>query len=128
MKDFALLFTRLVFGCLMPINHAIPKLDKLSSTPIKFADPLGVGNEISLYLTLFSEGICSILLIFGFLTRLASLPLIFTMSVAAFYIHLDDSLRDKEASLLYMAAYIILLAFGSGKFSLDKLIRPRAKF
>jgi putative oxidoreductase len=128
MKDFSLLILRIVFGGLMLFNHALPKFDKLSNTPIKFPDPLGVGSDISLYLVLFSEGLCSILLVLGLFTRFASLPLVFTMSVAAFYIHLDDSLDGKEASLLYLAAYIILFAFGAGKFSLDKLIRPRAKF
>lgn len=128
MKDFSLLILRLVFGGLMFINHGLPKFDKLDKTPIRFPDPLGVGSEISLYLTLFSEGLCSVLLVLGLFSRWVSLPLLFTMGIAAFYIHLSDPLDSKEASLTYLAAYLIILAFGPGKFSLDKLIRPRAKF
>lgn len=128
MKDLSLLFLRLVFGSLMFINHALPKFEKLGAAVIKFPDPLGVGSEISLYLTLFSEGLCSAFLVLGLFSRWAALPLILTMGIAAFYIHLSDSLNNKEASLTYMAAYIVILAFGPGKFSLDKLIRPRAKF
>lgn len=127
MKDFSLLFLRLVFGSLMIINHAFPKFEKLGAAVVKFPDPLGVGSEISLYLTLFSEGLCSTFLVFGLFSRWATLPLIFTMSIAAFYIHLSDSLSVKEASLTYMAAYVVILAFGPGKFSLDKLLRPRAR-
>ncbi len=128
MKDFSLLILRIVFGGLMFINHGLPKFEKLGKTPIKFPDPLGVGSEISLYLTLFSEGLCSVLLVLGLFSRWVSLPLLFTMGMAAFYIHLSDPLDSKEASLTYLAAYLIILAFGPGKFSLDKLIRPRAKF
>ena len=128
MKDFSLLILRIVFGGLMFWNHALSKFEKLGKTPIKFPDPLGLGSEASLYLTLFSEGLCSVLLVLGLFSRWASLPLIFTMALAAFYIHLSDSLDVKEASLTYMAAYLIILAFGSGKYSLDNLIRPRAKF
>ena len=128
MKDFSLLFLRLVFGGLMLFNHAISKFEKLGSSPIKFPDPLGVGSDISLYLTLFSEGLCSVLLALGLFTRWASIPLIFTMGMAAFYIHLSDPINVKEASLTYLSAYLVLLAYGGGKFSLDKLIRPKTKF
>ena len=128
MKEFSLLFLRVVFGGLMLFNHAISKFEKLGSLPIKFPDPLGIGSDISLYLTLFSEGLCSVLLILGLFTRWVSIPLIFTMGMAAFYIHISDPINVKEASLTYLAAYIVLLAYGGGKFSLDKLIRPKAKF
>ena len=67
MKDFSLLILRLVFGGLMFINHGLPKFDKLDKTPIRFPDPLGVGSEISLYLTLFSEGLFSVYLLIGLL-------------------------------------------------------------
>ena len=128
MKDFSLLLVRVVFGGLMLFNHAIPKFEKLGSSPIKFPDPLGVGSEISLYLTLFSEGLCSAFLILGLFTRWVSIPLVFTMAMASFYIHLSDPIDVKEASLMYLAAYFMSFAFGGGKYSLDKLIRPRAKF
>lgn len=128
MKDFSLLFLRLTFGGLMLISHAVPKIQKIGQTPIKFPDPLGVGNDVSLYLTIFSEGLCSVLLILGLFTRLASLPLIFTMSVATFIVHLSDPLHNKESAILYMAAYIVMLGFGGGQFSLDNWLRPKAKF
>ena len=128
MKDFSLLVLRAVFGGLMIFNHAMPKFEKLGKTPIKFPDPLGVGSDISLYLTLFSEGLCSVFIVLGLFSRWVSIPLLFTMGIAAFYVHLSDPIDVKEASLTYLAAYLIILAFGPGKFSLDKLIRPRAKF
>jgi putative oxidoreductase len=128
MKDFSLLVLRVVFGGLMIFNHAMPKFEKLGKPPIKFPDPLGVGSDISLYLTLFSEGLCSVFFVLGLFSRWVSLPLLFTMGIAAFYVHLSDPIDVKEASLTYLASYLIILAFGPGKFSLDKLIRPRAKF
>ncbi|MCT4624457.1 MAG: DoxX family protein [Schleiferiaceae bacterium] len=128
MKDISLLILRFVFGGLMILNHGIPKLDKLSQNPIKFPDPLGVGAEYSLYLTLFGELICPVLIVIGLFTRWVSIPAAITMAVAAFNVHLSDPLSVKEASLLFLTAFTIILLQGAGKYSLDNLIRPKAKF
>jgi putative oxidoreductase len=50
------------------------------------------------------------------------------MAVAAFNVHLSDPLSVKEASLLFLTAFTIILLQGAGKYSLDNLIRPKAKF
>lgn len=107
----------------MVINHGLKKWDKLvSSDKIEFPDPLGVGAELSLQLTIFGEIVCASLLVIGLLTRLAAIPAIVTMIVAAFVVHGPDSLADKEMAILYLIPYTILLVKGSGKYALDKLI------
>ena len=103
------------------LTHGIPKLSRLTSgEEIKFADPFGLGPVISLLLVVFSEVVCSILIILGLGTRLASIPLIVTMLVAAFQAHADDPFGTKEKPLLFILIYIVLLVFGSGKYSVDQ--------
>lgn len=120
--DFAVLILRVGIALLM-ISHGIPKFNTLlAGGAIKFPDPLGVGNTLSLALAVFAEVFCSILLLMGFATRLAVLPLIITMLIAVFMIHGNDGLKEKEAGLHYLMTYILLLFSGSGAFSVDSMI------
>jgi putative oxidoreductase len=123
LNDIGLLLLRLVIGIMMLFNHGLPKLTKLMEAgDISFPDPLGVGILMSLVLAIFSEVICSFFIILGLGTRIFSIPLLITMGVAVFMIHANDALKQKELGIIYLIAYLVLLIFGSGKFSIDKLI------
>lgn len=122
-EHLSLLILRLVFGGLMLWNHGLPKLQKLLAGNTSFADPLGMGPEASLYLAVFSEFLCGLFLVLGLFTRWVSIPLLFTMFVAAFIVHWSDPLGDKELAIAYMAVYVVLLLKGGGRYSLDHLIR-----
>ncbi|MGO3707188.1 MAG: DoxX family protein [Mesonia hippocampi] len=116
----ALLF-RLFFGGLM-LTHGIPKLQNLlTAQEVSFPDPLGVGAVPSLILTIFSEVVCAGLLVLGLATRLASIPLIITMLVIVFIVHLNDGLSGQELPLLYLIGYLGILLLGPGKYSIDYL-------
>jgi putative oxidoreductase len=120
-KDLALLVMRLGAGGMM-LTHGIPKIDRLlGEGPVKFADPFGLGPEISLGLAIFAEVICAVLIMVGFKTRLATIPLIITMLTAAFYAHWNDPFGKKELPLLYVCVFLGILAFGAGKYALDQL-------
>lgn len=120
--NFIILLLRITVAVFM-ITHAVPKLDKmLAGGEIQFPDPIGIGPAFSLVLTLFAELLCSILIGIGLGTRLASIPLIIAMAVAAFIVHASDPFKGKELALMYFVLYIILFITGSGKFSVDYLI------
>ena len=119
-----LLIARLVVGALM-LTHGIPKLQNLISGNIQFADPLGIGTTASLALTVFAEAFCSVLLILGLATRLASVPLIINMLVAIFYALSTQPLAKKELAIFYLIFYIGFLILGGGKYSLDSLINGK---
>ena len=105
------------------LTHGLPKLSRLiSSEEIKFADPFGLGPVVSLVMVVFAEVFCSILIIMGLGTRLATIPIMVAMSVAAFQAHSGDPFSTKEKSLLFLLIYIFLFVFGSGRYSIDKLI------
>ena len=55
----AKLLIRLGAGGMM-LTHGIPKIGRLfGEGPVKFADPFGLGPEISLVLAIFAEVICA---------------------------------------------------------------------
>ncbi len=122
--DLAALILRVIGGGLMMMLHGYPKLMKLSGNgPIKFADPIGIGEFNSLLLAIFSEFVCSALLILGLFTRLALIPLIITMLVILFIVHAGDPIGDIEMAILYAAIFVAFLFSGPGKWSVDALIK-----
>lgn len=125
-RDFILLLLRIVSAGLM-LTHGIPKLRKLFSGNIQFPPIFGLSPKSSLALTVFSEVLCSSLLLFGLGTRLAVIPLAITMLVAVFYVHLADPIAKKELGLLYLSLYITLFIAGSGKYSADYLLENKVQ-
>lgn len=128
MAEFGIFLLRITVGGLMVFGHGWPKFQKLlEGNPIKFADPLGIGAELSFYLVVGAEFFCSIFLIVGLFTRLSLIPLAFTMGVAAFIQHSGDPFPKVELPLLYLGAYLTLLCTGAGRFRLqDKILSVRS--
>ncbi|RYZ53102.1 MAG: DoxX family protein [Sphingobacteriales bacterium] len=123
--DLALLIARAGIACLM-LTHGIPKLLMLlSGDPIQFPPVLGMSAAQSLALAVLAEVVCSVLLLAGLATRLAAVPLIVTMLVAAFGVHAADPLSVKEPALQYLLAYTVLLVAGGGKYSADYVLGRR---
>jgi putative oxidoreductase len=116
-----LLILRIGVSALM-LTHGIPKLTKLLAGNFEFGDPIGLGSGISLVLAVGAEVGCSLLVLIGAGTRLAVIPLMFTMLVAAVIVHADDPFGRKELPLLYLLIYTLLSLAGSGKYSVDHLI------
>lgn len=120
--NILILVLRIAVAAFM-ITHGAPKLSKLlAGGEIKFGDPIGLGPALSLFLAVFAEFICSLLIGIGLGTRLAAIPLMFTMLVAAFISHGPDPFRQKEMALLYFLLYLAMLVIGSRKYSFDYLI------
>lgn len=120
--DLGLLLLRIAAGSAM-LTHGWPKFQKALEGSTQFADPIGVGPELTLYLAIFAEFVCSILVILGFATRVAVIPLIATMLVAFFIVHGADPFGTKEASFIFMGIFACLFLTGPGKYSLDYRIK-----
>ncbi|MDR0955373.1 MAG: DoxX family protein [Rikenellaceae bacterium] len=119
--DIAPLLLRVVFGALM-LTHGWAKLSDFANLSQSFSDPIGIGAKWSLMLIVFAEFFCSILLILGLLTKLAVLPLIIGMVVAAFFTYPKFTIAQSELALLYLSVYLSIFFLGAGKYSVDSLL------
>lgn len=120
--SFAVLVLRIGLGIFL-LTHGAGKLTRLfGEGPIRFADPIGLGPEVSLALVVFAEFFCSIFLIFGFASRFSAIPVIIAMLVAGLVAHAGDPFGDKELPLFYAIVAFVLIFTGAGRFSLDQLI------
>lgn len=108
----------------------------------QFGDPIGLGSGLSLVLAASAEFVCALFVALGFATRLAAIPIVITMCVAAFVVHGGDpwtmgraaelyldgeseSWASKEPALLYLFPYLALVFTGPGVLSIDHLIWQR---
>lgn len=126
--DFGLLVLRVSVGLMMAFSHGLGKVQKFfAGGEIKFPDPIGIGASASLFMAGFTEFFLSLLLVVGLATRLVTIPLAFTMIVAAFIVHGADPFAKKEFALLYLFPYIALFFTGPGKYSLDSVFCKKDK-
>ena len=124
--NLAAFILRLIGGGFMLYGHGAGKFLKFfSDEKIEFVDPLGMGATATLALVVFAEAVCSILVIFGLMTRYALVPLICTMVYAGFVVHAQDDFGVKEMAFLYLSMYVVLLLIGPGRYSIDRLIKKR---
>ena len=119
--SLGLLFLRVLVGITM-LTHGLAKLTSFSELSSMFPDPIGLGGTLSLVMIICAEVGCSIFLIVGAFTRLATIPLIFSMLVVILIVHGNDPFQVKELPLLYLGVYIFLFFTGAGKISLDSIL------
>lgn len=130
MRDLGLLVARMGFGGLM-MAHGWPKVEMvLNGQTEGFPDPIGLGSTISLYGAAASEFVFPAAVVLGFMTRLAALPVVFTMAIAALVVHGGDPLlmsggAAKEPALFYGLAFLVIAMTGPGRISLDTKLAGR---
>lgn len=123
--DTGLFFLRLAAGGIMLGAHGIPKLLKFSTLSETFPDPIGLGSFISYLLAVGAEVGAAALILIGVYVRLATIPLIVTMGVAAFIVHSADPFSQKELAIVYLMVYVALFFTGGGSYTLDQLLKKK---
>ena len=114
-----LFLLRFTFSAMM-LSHGIPKLLNLIQGTLMNGDPIGIGALATTILVVIAEAICPMLIIIGYKTRLASIPVIITMGVAAFIVHGADPIGMKEKALLFLFGFLAIALLGAGKHSVDR--------
>lgn len=127
--SIGLLILRLGVGAYMT-SHGWGKLQMVLAGDFdNFGDPIRLGSGLSLVLAMTAEFACALLVMLGLATRLAAVPVVFAMGVAAFVVHANDPWsmgpgRSKEPALLFLIPFLALIFTGAGRFSIDALIGP----
>ncbi|PQA58791.1 DoxX family protein [Siphonobacter curvatus] len=122
--NWATLVLRVGTGLLM-LPHGYQKLSNYAEKKNEFMSLFGLGSPTSMALAIFAEFFCSILLVLGLFTRVATIPLIITMLVAAFLAHGGEIFGEAELATHYLVAYVTILILGPGDYSLDKVLNKK---
>lgn len=110
----------------MMLVHGIPKLMMLiHGHGEEWLDPLGIGATLSLFLATFAEFFCSLLLLAGFMTRLAAFVLFVNFCVIVFVFSVGAPWTVAELPTLYLLIYGVLVLAGAGRLSVDHMLGRR---
>lgn len=126
-RDLGLLLLRVAPGLMMAFGHGYGKVMSLVQGRVEFGDPIGIGPLPSLILAAFAEFVCSLLVVLGAGTRLAAVPVVVTMLVAAFVVHADDPWQRQEFALLYAVPFLTLVFTGGGRYALETWFRRKRR-
>jgi putative oxidoreductase len=122
LTSIGLLILRVGTGAMLASLHGWSKLSGFGALRESFPDPIGLGSTASLTLATGAEFFCALLIVLGLFTRLAAIPLVINMAVAAFVVLGGAPWAKKELALLYLVPFVTLLLLGGGRLSLDTLI------
>jgi putative oxidoreductase len=123
-SSLAALTLRLIFGCLF-IYHGYDKIEHYHLYLGMFTDIIGIGKTLSFQLLIAAEFGCGILVAIGLFTRLAVIPIAFSMCIAYFVALSKSSFNDKELVLVFMLLSIPIFILGSGRYSADRMFRNK---
>ncbi|HTI89069.1 MAG TPA: DoxX family protein [Puia sp.] len=123
-NSLAVFILRVVIG-ILTMHHGYQKLSHFEKMKSDFLDFLGLGSSVSLALAMIAELFCPMFIIPGLFTRVATVPLIITMSVALFKIKQGDIFGGGESAALYLLGYFCLLLSGPGRLSIDRIFAKR---
>ena len=126
-KDYFYFVFRVFVGLLF-LQHGLQKIFGMFG---------GVGGNTVPLMSLFGaagliELIAGIAIALGLFTRLAAVVSAIEMLVAYFMVHAPNGLiplvNQGELALLYVASFLVLMAYGAGKWSLEKAIMKKEFF
>lgn len=119
--DLAALILRLMLGGLF-VRYGYNKLIAYDQILPMFGDIIGIGPKLSFNLVIFAELFCGFLVLIGFFTRLAVIPIFITMVVVFFVADAKDAFDMKTLPFVYLLLSIVIFILGSGKYSIDRVI------
>ena len=112
----------------MMLGHGWPKLVlRVQGRGAEWLDPLGWGPVVSLVLCVAAEFFCSLAVLLGLMTRLASLVLVVNFWVIVFVYGESSSWVQSELPVLYMLCFATLVCTGSGPLAIDRWLMRRLR-
>lgn len=120
------LFLRLFIG-IMLMQFGVRQLARFFEIREVFPAVLGMSSEASLIVMICIELICSLFIMFGFLTRLMILPPFVAMILAEYHLlhnsvaapYLLDWQQQGYLPIMFLGIYFFLALVGPGKISVD---------
>lgn len=125
LRDVPLLLIRLVlaYGFYSPAKTKWSDINSISGWFESMNYPLPTLNA---YLAASAEAAGVVLLALGLFTRIISVPLVITMIVAIFTVHIGNGFNAGdngfEIPLYYLLMLVTLFVFGPGRISFDNFI------
>lgn len=123
LTDLGLLLLRIVGGLSLAFGHGLGKVPPQEGF-FNMVEGLGLPPFLA-YGTAIAEFGGGILLALGFLTRPAALLIVINHTVVVFLAHAGDPFNVRELGVLFLTIAVLFLIIGSGRYSIDSMLRGR---
>lgn len=117
-----LLFLRLIGGALLISGRAWSWQTMIDSNRVLESTGWVLGGEIGWFLTLFSECLCTLMVMLGIFTRFTSVPPAVAMVVAGLALPGGTAWSTRELYFLLGLPFFVLSFTGPGDYSVDSRI------
>jgi putative oxidoreductase len=123
--DAGLLLLRIGTGLILFLRHGWEKVSRMTLVNPKMPSMYGLGHNTSWVLALLSDGVLSLVLIFGLGTRWIALFQFCSIFTAWAFVHhfiflgRDPSADHGELICLYLSSLLALIVAGAGRYSVD---------
>mgnify|MGYP003631905708 CR=1 FL=1 len=118
----ALFLFRTIASLELIIVHGFKKIGIGVAIPEVVPNPLGLPENLNEILAIVANIGFPVFVILGFLTRLATLPILAVTLTGYFILHAHDSLLIKDVPFMYSLVFLFILIVGPGKYSIDSFI------
>jgi putative oxidoreductase len=119
--DFGLLVFRVFTGLSLALAHGWGKLPPSDAFMQRVA-AMGFPAE-SAWLTMLTELVGGIALALGLATRPVAFAILLNFIVVVFVAHAADPYQSKELGAMFLAASVMFVLVGAGRFSVDRLLK-----
>lgn len=119
LNNYALLFFRIAVSLELIIAHGLKKLGIGVENTEVVPNPLGLPEALNQTFATGANIIMPIFIIFGFMTRLATLPILGVTLTGYFILHANDPILVKDVPYIYSACFLFIAITGAGRYSLD---------
>lgn len=119
----SLLVFRVLLSVELIVAHGLKKIGVGVSEAEQVPNPLHLPEAFN---SLFADAanlVFPVFVIFGFLTRIAVLPILAVTLTGYFVLHWNDALLIKDTPFMYSLCYLFLFFMGPGKYSIDHYLR-----
>jgi putative oxidoreductase len=125
--DLSMLLFRMGISIELIVVHGFKKLGVGVTEAEQIPNPLNLPEVFNHGFAVASSLFFPIFVIVGLFTRLAIVPMLTVTLTGYFVLHWNDSLLVKDVPFMYSVVYLLVLALGPGRYSIDYWIYKKLK-
>jgi len=116
--DVGLLYLRVTGSLLLLLVNGLPKVLHYTAQAV-IEDPLHIGRSPTIWLAIFAEVICPLLMIVGIGVRVAAIPIMVVTVIALTLVHPDWTLEQAQFAWMLLIIFGTVAIGGAGRFRIS---------
>lgn len=123
----SLLAFRIAVAAELMLAHGLKKIGIGVADVEVVPNPLCLPESLNQLFATTANLFFPVMVMLGLFTRLAVLPTLAVTLTGYFVVHWNDGLMEKDIPFMYSLAFLLLLSFGPGKYSIDNFINKKLR-